>query len=163
MTDDLNLQPVTTGDAADLVSRLIGAGLSTLDAVDVEAGAARPFTVRSEEAQGAGPLVFLGLPSGAEVRLMVVGLGPPAAVPALELVPARIVADLLSLVAADLPGPVDLADVEAWAPADRAAAAEWAARAHLSASDHDDVEVGPLPQVLADLAGVDVEEEPDGS
>lgn len=57
--------------------------------------------------------------------------------------------DLLSLVEDEFPADMPrLATVEAWTPEVRKDVQEWAMAVHLVASDNDDVEIPPLPEVL---------------
>jgi hypothetical protein len=55
--------------------------------------------------------------------------------------------DLLTLV---LDEPPSVEVIEGWDEATRDAVVAWASASHLNASDHDDIEVPPMPSVLAE-------------
>lgn len=78
--------------------------------------------------------------------------GEPAEAPReLESIAPDVLRDLLSLVLEVADMDALLGIVERWSPEERAEAERWAGASHIRASDHDDVEVPPVPACVAAL------------
>lgn len=90
------------------------------------------------------------LEDAAEIGLRAVAAELVVDVPDDPVYTLQSVTDLLSLVAAEIPGdPITEAEVAKWEEQDVLDVVAWAGAVHLVASDNEDVEVPPIPEVLA--------------